>query len=122
MAMRNALNWFEIPVLDIDRAAACYETLLGVKVRRETFGGMPYGILPHELPGVGGALVQDPRRPAGRGALVYLDADGRLDDILSRVETANASLVLPKTPIGRDGFLAIVIDTEGNRVGFNSST
>ena len=28
MSHRNALNWFEIPVRDLDRAQAFYETLL----------------------------------------------------------------------------------------------
>ena len=120
--MKNALNWFEIPVLDVDRAVACYEMLLGAKIKREVFGGMPYGVFPHEPPGVSGALVQDPKRPVGGGTLVYLNADGQLDAILSRVSQAGATTLLPKTPIGKDGFIAIVVDTEGNRVGLNSST
>lgn len=120
--MKNALNWFEIPVLDVDRAVACYEMLLGAKIKREVFGGMPYGVFPYEPPGVSGALVQDPKRPVGGGTLVYLNADGQLDAILSRVSQAGATTLLPKTPIGKDGFIAIVVDTEGNRVGLNSST
>ncbi|MDP9151432.1 MAG: VOC family protein [Myxococcota bacterium] len=120
--MRNALNWFEIPVRDLDRAAACYEALLGAKLRREIFGTLPYGVFPFEPPGISGALVQDPRRPCGSGTLVYLNADGRLDAILARIEQARASIVLPKTAIGRDGFIAIVADSEGNHVGLNSST
>ena len=120
--MKNALNWFEIPVRDMDRAAACYETLLGAKLRRDVFGGLPYGLLPHDEPGVGGALVQDPKRTPGQtSTLVYLNADGQLDAILARAAQANVKVVLPKTPIGRDGFIAIVIDSEGNHLGFNSA-
>ncbi|MGD0678364.1 MAG: VOC family protein [Polyangiaceae bacterium] len=119
--MKHALNWFEIPVVDLDRAVACYEMLLGQELRRENFGGLPYAVFPHEEPGVGGALVQDPRRAPGAGTLVYLNADGRLDAILARAAKAQVSVVLPKTPIGPDGSIAILVDTEGNRVGFNSS-
>ena len=120
--MKNALNWFEIPVRDMDRAAAFYETLLGAKLKRENFGGMPYGVFPYEAPGVSGALVQDARREPGQGTLVYLNATGELDAILSRAKSADALIVLPKTPIGADGFIAIVRDSEGNHVGFNSES
>ena len=36
MAHRNAINWFEIPVSNLDRAQKFYETLLGTAIRRET--------------------------------------------------------------------------------------
>jgi predicted enzyme related to lactoylglutathione lyase len=118
--MKNALNWFEIPVRDMDRAVASYEKLLGTKLRREAMGGLPYAVFAYEEPGISGALVQDPRRAPGRGALVYLNAEGELDAILSRAEEAKVSVVLPKTAIGKDGFIAIFADTEGNRIGLNS--
>jgi len=120
--MKNALNWFEIPVRDMDRAAHCYETLLGAKLRRENFGGMPYGIFPYEEPGVSGALVQDAKRSPGAATVVYLNADGKIDEVLARAVKAGASVLLPKTEIGKDGFIAIVVDSEGNHVGFNSTT
>jgi predicted enzyme related to lactoylglutathione lyase len=121
--MKNALNWFEIPVSDMDRAAACYDTLLDAKLRRENFGGKPYAIFPYEAPGSSGALVQDPKRPPSTGgAMLYLNADGELDAVLARASVAGASVVLPKTPIGPDGFIAVLLDSEGNHVGFNSST
>jgi predicted enzyme related to lactoylglutathione lyase len=117
--MKNAINHFEIPVIDMERALGCYETLLGEKLRREIFGGLPYALFPHDEPGVSGALVCDPKRAVGAGTLVYLNADGRLDAILARAERAGASVVLPKTAIGPEGFIALLRDTEGNQVGFN---
>lgn len=120
--MKSALNWFEIPVQNLERAAVCYETLLGSKLRRELFRAMPYAIFPHQEPGVGGALVQDPQRPTGGGTLVYLDAGDALDAILARTDAARATIVLPKTAIGADGFIAIIRDTEGNHVGLNGPT
>lgn len=117
--MKNAINHFELPVRDMDRAVAWYETLLGAPMRRESFGGSPYALFPHEEPGVSGALVQDPKRSPGGGALVYLNASGQLDAILSRAERAGAKVVLPKTAIGPEGSIAILVDSEGNPVGFN---
>jgi uncharacterized protein len=118
-SMKNALNHFEIPVRDLERAAACYEALLGTRLRRETFNGLPYALFPHEEPGVSGALVQDPRRTPGGGTLVYLNAGGQLDAILRRAELARARVVMPKTAIGPEGHIALLVDSEGNTVGFN---
>lgn len=120
--MKNAINHFEIPVSDMARAVACYETLIGQKLRRETFGGLPYALFPHEEPGVSGALVHDPKRSIGGGVLVYLNADGRLDAILARAERAGAQVLLPKTAIGPEGFIALLLDSEGNQVGFNEQS
>jgi predicted enzyme related to lactoylglutathione lyase len=64
-------------------------------------------------------LVQDPKRAPGGGTLVYLNAGGQLDAILSRAEQARARVLLPKTSIGPEGSIALLQDTEGNTVGFN---
>jgi len=39
---------------------------------------------------------------------------------LSRVEQAGGKIIVPKTSIGENGFMAHFIDTEGNRVAFHS--
>lgn len=57
-------------------------------------------------------------RPSPDGAIVYLDAPG-LDAVLSRVERAGGKVVMPRTDIGEPGFIALVVDTEGNRVGLH---
>jgi predicted enzyme related to lactoylglutathione lyase len=71
--------------------------------------------------GVGGALVQQKgRQPTESGALVYLDADGKLDASLARVEAAGGRVVMPRTDIGAPGFIALIRDTEGNVVGLHT--
>ena len=42
--VRNALAWFEIPVLDVDRAQRFYETLLERPIRREQIGASQLGV------------------------------------------------------------------------------
>jgi predicted enzyme related to lactoylglutathione lyase len=120
--MKSALTWFEIPVRDMDRAVACYERLLGRPMKREVIDGNPYAVFPYEAPGTGGGLVQDAKRAPGGGTLVYLDVDGELDLVLSRAAAAGAKVVIPRTPIGPNGFIAVLVDTEGNSVGINSRT
>jgi len=119
--MSNAINWFEIPVSDLDRAARFYERVLGVTLKRELFTGTPIAVFTAPDRAVGGALVSQPqRKPSADGALVYLDATGKLDAALDRVPAAGGAVLLAKTDIGEPGFIAIVRDSEGNHVGLHS--
>jgi predicted enzyme related to lactoylglutathione lyase len=119
--MANALNWFEIPVTDLDRAARFYERALDVRLKREVFGDMHLAVFPYAGQSVGGALAVDKRRkPSTDGALVYLNAAGQLDAVLGRIPEAGGSILVQKTDIGDPGFIALVRDTEGNVVGFHS--
>lgn len=66
----DAVNWFEIPTTDLDRAVGFYEMLLGQKMRVEMFGER-IEMFPSSVKGVGGCLVQrDFQRPSENGALV----------------------------------------------------
>ena len=120
--MSHAIHWFEIFVTDIDRAARFYETMLQTKLRREQEDDRPMAVFASAVKeGVGGALVrQKGREPTSNGALVYLDADGKLDESIARVAAAGGAVVMPKTDIGPPGFIALVRDTEGNVVGLHS--
>jgi predicted enzyme related to lactoylglutathione lyase len=118
-APRNALNWFELFVTDLKRAQAFYEKTLGISLRFEEFGELPMAIFAEE--GVAGALVKHPtRKPSADGALPYLNCNGKLDACLARVEQAGGKVVMPKTDIGDPGFIALVVDTEGNTVGLHT--
>jgi predicted enzyme related to lactoylglutathione lyase len=118
--MRNVLNWLEIPAIDFERAVTFYGTLLGSVIRTEEILGIPNGILPYEQPGVGGAIVGDPRHiPSTGGTLIYLNAAGELETMLSRVETAGGQILLPATSIGPMGTIAVILDSEGNRIGLH---
>ncbi len=119
--MNDAINWFELPVLDLARAQKFYETMMGVKLRPEVANGMPMALFPAGKEAVGGALIKDARRkPTGDGSLVYLNANGMLDACLGRVEAAGGKVLLPRTSIGDPGFIALVLDTEGNQVGLHA--
>ncbi|MEM7344001.1 MAG: VOC family protein [Chloroflexota bacterium] len=120
------LNWFEIPVTDMDRAQKFYSILLDADIpvmdMREAMGSL-LGMLPNR-DGVGGALVENRQHgyvPSQEGTLVYL-AFGEVDlEVpLSKVEAAGGQIVLPKTTLGEIGFTAWFIDTEGNKVGLHS--
>ena len=118
--MAHALDWFEIPTTDLDRAIRFYETVLGVSLKREVFGGVAMANFPFADKSTGGALVQDARRkPSGEGALLYLNARGQLDGCVQRITKAGGVVIAPKVDIGEPGFIAIFRDTEGNVVGLH---
>jgi predicted enzyme related to lactoylglutathione lyase len=123
--MRNAINWFEIPVKDFSRAKTFYETILQVKIevsptsRKER----KEGYFPSEVTsgGVGGSLVEgEGYEPSQKGTLIYLNAGDDLSVALAKVEKAGGSIILPKTSIGPNGFIGFFIDTEGNKVAIHS--
>jgi predicted enzyme related to lactoylglutathione lyase len=119
--MKNAIDWCEIFVSDLERAKRFYETLLGVSLKTGDYTRVPSAVFQADRDGVGGALVQDPnRRPGPGGFLVYLNANGKLDACLERVSSAGGAVITPKTDIGEPGFIAVVRDTEGNVVGLHS--
>lgn len=122
--MKHALNWFEIPSSDFDRAVAFYSTILATPLRREVIAGMPNGIFPYEEDeagrAVGGAVVfEEQAKPGMTGVIPYLSCNGRLDAVLSRVVPAGGKILLPKTEMPF-GSIAFIADSEGNRIGLHS--
>lgn len=120
--MKNALNWFEIPVTDFERAKKFYETIYDGEIMEMPFPGGRYGMLPSDMQnGVGGAIAQgEGFEPSDKGTIVYLSSGEDLSIPLAKVETAGGKIILPKTSIGENGFMAHFIDTEGNRVALHS--
>jgi uncharacterized protein len=118
----NALNWFEIPVVDFVRAKTFYEALLGNPIEPMEMGPITMGFLSSDPNGVGGAIVHsEDSVPSKQGTMVYLNGGDDLAPMLARVEKAGGSIAVPKTDIGNNfGFFAHFIDTEGNKVGLHS--
>jgi predicted enzyme related to lactoylglutathione lyase len=121
--MANAINWFEIPAKDFERAKTFYETVLGVTIMQMPHPHLKYGIIPADMESgqVGGGLVEgEGFEPSATGTMVYLNGGEDLEIPLSRVEEAGGQIVVPKTSIGGNGFMAHFIDSEGNKVAFHS--
>ncbi len=121
--MKNAINWFEIPVIDFARAKGFYEALYGAEIREMPFPDGKYGMLPADMQngGIGGGIVQgEGFIPSDKGTVVYLNGGDDLSTPLSKVEAAGGKIILPKTSIGPNGFMAHFIDTEGNRLALHS--
>ena len=121
--MAHAINWFEIPVKNFDKAKKFYETILGADMQLMEAMGMKSAFFPAELQtgGIGGCIIQgEGYEPSTKGSLVYLNGGDDLGVPLSKVEAAGGKILLPKTAIGPNGFMAHFTDTEGNKIGFHS--
>jgi hypothetical protein len=76
------------------------------------------------MTGVGGAVVHSGgfhKPSATDGPLIYLNGNPDVQNILDKVEAAGGKIMVPKTEISPEyGFMAVILDTEGNRIGLHS--
>jgi len=126
MSRKNAISWFEIPAVDMDRAVRFYETILNVTLTPLQVDNLRMTMFPvADADAVGGALIYNPDNysPSSQaGTLIYLNANPDLQTALDQVEKAGGKVVLPKTQISEEyGFMAVIHDTEGNRIALHSA-
>jgi len=124
--MKNAISWFEIGTNDLDRATKFYETVFNVKLAPLDLPNIKMRMFPLDdmMTQVGGAIVDSGgfHKPSSAdGPLIYLNGNPDVQDILDRVEAAGGKIMVPKTEISPEyGYMAVIIDTEGNRIGLHS--
>ena len=121
----NAIDWFEIPVSDFDRAKKFYETIFNITLTPMRAGatGPRLALFPFDpAKAVSGALAHgNGYKPTWDGTKVYLNGGKDLGLVLARVEPAGGSVAVPKTQISPQfGYMGAFIDTEGNWVGLHS--
>jgi uncharacterized protein len=119
---RNPVGWFELYVQDMRRAKKFYEKTFSVKlqplssqtIKMLAFPGGP------TLPGCAGALVKIEGKDSGGGStIVYFScADCAVE--AARAKKNGGKIFKPKFSIGEYGFIALVVDPEGNMIGLHS--
>ena len=124
--MNNAISWFEIGTTDLDRATKFYEAIFGIKLVPLDVDNIKMRMFPLDdmMTGIGGALVFSNgfHKPSSTdGPLIYLNGNPDLQKVLDKVEAAGGKVMLQKTEISPEyGFMGVMIDTEGNRIGLHS--
>ncbi|MBO9572150.1 MAG: VOC family protein [Chitinophagaceae bacterium] len=120
----NSINWFEIPVTDMARARHFYQVILSIHMEDMSMEGMQMTAFPYDGGSgkVAGALVLNGMsKPSGEGVLVYLNANPDMSTVLEKVESEGGKIIMPKTQITPEiGYMAFIIDTEGNKIGLHS--
>lgn len=75
--------------------------------------------------GIGGAVVDSSgfhKPSATDGPLIYLNGQPDVQQVLDKVDAAGGSIMVPKTEISPEyGYMAVILDTEGNRIGLHSN-
>jgi uncharacterized protein len=124
--MDNAISWFEIGATDLDRATKFYEAIFGISLIPMDMPNIKMRMFPIDdmMKGIGGAIVDSGgfHKPSQTdGPLIYLNGNPDLQNVLDEVEAAGGSIMMPKTEISPEyGFMAVIFDTEGNRIGLHS--
>jgi uncharacterized protein len=120
---RNPIVWCEIYVQNMDRAKRFYESVFEVKLEKLESPGMDMWAFPMTMDafGASGALVKMDGFPSGgSGVIPYFYCDEVAVES-ERVVTAGGQIHKPKMSIGQYGFMALVLDTEGNTIGLHMS-
>ncbi|HQV74150.1 MAG: VOC family protein [Flavobacteriales bacterium] len=118
--LKDFVSWFEIPVYNIQRASAFYNSIYNMEMEMNVGADYAMAYFPAEK-GIGGALVAGPGCvPNATGVLIYLNAGNDMDSVLGRVELAGGRVIMPRTMISETaGSFALFIDSEGNRLALH---
>jgi uncharacterized protein len=131
------LVWFEIPVADLDRAAAFYAAVLGCKIEKFSPMGQEYGLLRKEDAGIGGVLIPKAGFTPCAGPVLFFFVNV-LSDAIENAERHGGKVITPKTllrqtgaggqrTIGQNlidnkvGYFCQLLDSEGNAIALYSN-
>ena len=122
---RNVVGWFEIPVTNMERAIKFYQIVFDLKLERHEMGELDMAWFPFaDVPGATGSLVfhKEFYKPSTDGVLIYFTcSSGDLSNELKKIEPAGGKVLMLKKLITEDvGYMALCIDTEGNRIALHS--
>jgi predicted enzyme related to lactoylglutathione lyase len=120
--MGNPVGWFEIYVDDMARAKAFYESVFGGQLSKLDNAELDMWAFPMDqsMYGSAGALVKMPGfPPGGNSSLLYFHCTDCAVEAAKAV-AAGGKLQRGKMSIGPYGFIALVVDTEGNLIGLHS--
>jgi len=125
----NPVGWFEIYVDDMERAKQFYEAVFAVTLERlddpteksdcpkPEMWAFP---MFHESMGAAGTLAKmEGVKAGGNSVLVYFGCEDCAVQA-QRANEAGGTIVVEKMSIGQWGFIAMVMDSEGNTIGLHS--
>jgi len=112
---------FDVPVVDLDRAAAFYAAVIGIGVHKEQFDGASLCVLEHQDSN-GGCLIENKSAVApDKGISVYMNVDRRIRDAVAEATKHGGQMVQDIHAIDPHGFRGIVLDSEVDRIALHST-
>ena len=120
--MKSFISIFEIPATEISRAVDFYQTILDINIEKMEFPEMQMGIFPYEGQMVTGVIMKaEGYKPSADGVTIYLNGGDNLQIILDKVEKNGGEIIVPKSlHADENGYYAIFLDSEGNKIGLHS--
>ncbi|MBL7753767.1 MAG: VOC family protein [Bacteroidota bacterium] len=120
----QVIQWIEIPAQNLERAYQFYFSVLSGHVRKGSFQNQD--VVLFDVPfqngeAVGGSItVREDLKPGTTGALIYLNPFSTLSEAVHKVQAAGGQVLADQIPLGKFGYAAICMDTEGNKIGLLS--
>jgi predicted enzyme related to lactoylglutathione lyase len=117
----NPVVYFEIPVLDLDRACDFYSKVFETTLTKGDVDGyqMAFFETSGDSFGASGALVVgDVYVPSQQGCFIYFGVES-IDETIARAEELGGSVLYPKKSNGDLGSVAEIQDSEGNRIALH---
>lgn len=128
--------WFEIPVLNLDRAIDFYSTILSTKIEKRLVFDKELAIFDKNKHLIGGCLVVKDNYVPGKSTILFFKVIDLSEAITDTIEKGGA-VVIPKTLLKQVntkgdtiiaqnliddnvGYYAEIIDSEGNHIGLYS--
>jgi predicted enzyme related to lactoylglutathione lyase len=122
---QHFIAWVEIPVTDLARAKHFYEQVFETTTNElQLANGLVMAMFPWKKGIVTGALCfnRQAYTPSGDGVLVYLNAEPDIQAVIDRITAAGGTILLQRTKISEEwGYMALFIDSEGNRIALHAS-
>ncbi len=124
--MNTAISWFEISSTDLKRATKFYETIFNISLLPMDTPNLKMSMFHIDNPetGIGGALVYAKgfySPSSTKGPMIYLNGNPDVQIILDRIKAAGGKIEVPKTQISPEhGYMAVFIDSEGNRIALHA--
>jgi hypothetical protein len=123
LAMKNNIVWYDIPAVDLERAARFYSAVLGVEVAIDRETKPPLAWMPAVDGRPMGCICVVPGfKPSADGVMIYLDVNGRLPAAVAAVRANGGTVQADIHSIAPHGFRAEVLDSEGNCIALHSET
>ena len=120
----NPVNWFEIPVSDMERAKTFYEAVFEVELSLNEMGALTMAWFPMDPQGAGASgtlILAETYTPSYEGTMVYFSVKD-IEAAFARIVANGGKIVNPKQSIGEFGFVGHFEDSEGNRLALHSET
>jgi predicted enzyme related to lactoylglutathione lyase len=92
--------FFEIPVVDFNRAVKFYETILGIKLNVADYGAEKMAFFPEEEEGKCHGSISSTKdlKPSKNGVLIHYDVED-IETTLVAIAKSGGKVILPKTKI-----------------------